>query len=87
VIASLPTGSDDVVSVATPLLTVAVPSAVPPLLNVTVPVTDDGNVSVNVTEVPKVEGFRDDVSADVGDAFETVCAAVPVAVLLVESPL
>ena len=86
-IASLPTGSDEIVSDATPLLTVAVPSAVAPLLNVTVPVTEDGSVSVNVTAVPKTDGFTDDVRVDVGDALETACTTDPVAVLLEASPL
>jgi hypothetical protein len=52
VIVKLPTGRVVVEMVATPLAIVAVPSAVAPLVNATVPVTEFGNVAVIVTEAP-----------------------------------
>ena len=82
----LPVVKDDVASVATPLLRVDVPRTVDPLVNVTVPVTFEGSVSVKVTEAPAFEGLADEVSPDVGDAFETTCTTVPVPVLLLVSP-
>ena len=81
VIGSLPSGSVDVVAVATPLRTVEVPIVVEPLVKVTVPVTFVGNVSVKVTAFPGNDGFNEDVKVDVGVALATVCVTVPVAVL------
>ena len=63
-----------------------VPSAVPLLENVTVPVAPVGSVSVNVTELPCVDGFRDDVSVGVTPFFPTVCVTVPLAALKLLSP-
>jgi len=51
VIGSLPTGKEGTVIVATPPTMGAVPIVVPPLENVTVPVTPGGTVSVIVTGV------------------------------------
>ena len=68
----LPSGSVEVVRVAIPLFTGEVPSVVAPLVNVTVPVTFFGNVSVNVTELPGREGFSEEVSVDVGASLATV---------------
>ena len=69
---SLPSGSVEVVKVATPLFTGEVPSVVAPLVNVTVPVTPAGNVSVNVTELLGRDGFIDEVSVDTMVSFATV---------------
>ena len=44
-----PTGSDEVVKVATPLVVAAVPRVVEPFLNVTLPAADDATVAVKVT--------------------------------------
>ena len=49
-IGSLPAGSEDVVTVATPPVSVEVPNIVAPLVNVTLPVTPVGSVAVNVTD-------------------------------------
>ena len=78
---SLPSGRVEVVKVATPLFTAEVPSVVEPLVNVTVPVTLFGNVSVNVTELPGSEGLSEEVSVDVVVAFATVWVTVPTAEL------
>ena len=70
---SLPSGSVELVRVATPLFTVAVPSVVEPVLNVTVPVAVPGsNVSVNVTGLPGREGLGEELRADVVAALATV---------------
>jgi hypothetical protein len=69
---SLPSGSVEVVKVATPLVTVDVPSAVVPLVNVTVPVTLFASVSVRVTRLPGSDGLGEDVSVDAGVALATV---------------
>ena len=66
-------------SVAVPLLTAEVPSVVEPLVNVTVPVTLFGSLSVKVTELPGKDGLTEDVSVDVGLAFATVWVVVPTA--------
>jgi len=71
VIVFVPPGTEDVVSVATPLFTVAVPSVVAPAVKVTVPLTLVGSVSVNVTEAPMVDGFNDEIRVEVGFALET----------------
>ena len=63
---SLPTGRDDVLKVAFPLLNVGVPRTVPPFLKVTVPVGVPPNigvtVAVNVTDLPEGAGSRDEVN-------------------------
>ena len=78
-IGSLPSGSVEVVTVATPLATVDVPSVVDPLVNVTVPVTLAGRVSVKVTEAPGRDGLSEDVRADAALALLTVWVVVPTA--------
>ena len=68
------TESDEIVNVATPLLSDPVPRVVAPSLKVTVPVAVDGDtVAVSVTEAPKVEGFSEEVNAVVVEAFVTAC--------------
>ncbi len=69
---SLPSGSVEVVKVATPLVTVEVPSVVAPLVNVTVPVTLFGSVSVKVTELPGRDGLSEEVSVDAVVTLATV---------------
>lgn len=78
---SAPTGSDEVVRVATPLVTVALPRTVAPLVNETVPVTLLGKVSVNVTELFRMDGFTDEVRVAGAFALDTVWVTVPVAEL------
>jgi VanZ family protein len=78
-IGSLPRGSVEVVTVATPPDTVGVPSVVDPLVNVTVPVTLAGRVSVKVTEAPGRDGLIEDVSVDAGVALVTSWVVVPAA--------
>jgi len=70
------------------LLTVPVPSVVLPSLNVTVPVAVlDEIVAVNVTEVPKAEGFEDDDRVVVVLALFTVWVRADDMLLLqLESP-
>src|ERR671926_342487 len=59
----LPTASDEVVNVATPPESTALPSAVAPSVKLTVPLAVDGvTVAVNVTGWPNVDGLDDDVS-------------------------
>jgi hypothetical protein len=48
------------------------PSDVEPLMNVTVPVTLVGSVSVKVTAAPGSDGLSEEVSVDVGVALDTV---------------
>ena len=63
-------------NVATPLESVPVPSVVAPSMKVTVPVAVEGaTVAVNVTEAPKVEGFKEDVSV-VLVVLLTICVTV-----------
>jgi hypothetical protein len=62
VIESVPTGSDVVVKLAAPLVRVAVPSDVVPLMNVTVSPLDgvpplEETEALKVTGSPKMEGF------------------------------
>jgi hypothetical protein len=83
---SLPAGSEDVVVVATPPVSVDVPNTVAPFVNVTVPVTAVGSVAVKVTDWPGVEGFTEEVKVTVGVALLTTCVVDPVAGLLFESP-
>lgn len=71
---------------AVPPANVAVPKAVVPLVNDTVPVTPDGRVAVKVTDWPVVDGFVEEVNVTTGVAFDTVCVVVPVAGLLLLSP-
>lgn len=83
---SLPAGSEDVVVVATPPVSVDVPKTVAPFVKVTVPVTAVGSVAVKVTDWPGVEGFTDEIKVTVGVALLTICVVDPVAGLLFESP-
>jgi hypothetical protein len=78
----------EVLYVALPPLSVPVASVVLPSLNVTVPVAAEGvTVAVNVTDIPKPEGFSDDVKVVVEVALFTVCArVVEVLVLSLASP-
>jgi len=69
---SLPMGSEDVVAVATPPVTVDVPNTVEPLVNVTVPVTPDGRLAVKVTDWPTVEGLVEELRVTTGVALVTV---------------
>jgi len=86
-----PAGRLDVVNVATPPLSAAVPSVVAPFLNVTVPVgtpAEELTVAVNVTDCPKADGFGDDVSDSVVRALLTTCFSTgEVLALYVASPL
>ena len=60
-------------------LSVPVPIVVPPSLKVTVPEAFPGTLSftvaVNVTDAPKVEGFEDEITVVVVDAWFTVCTS------------
>ena len=61
----VPTNRVEVVKVASPLLSVPVPSVVVPSLKVTVPVgvpPVDFTVAVKVTDAPNVDGFREETS-------------------------
>jgi hypothetical protein len=87
VMGSLPAGSEDVVVAATPPVSVDVPKIVAPLVNVTVPVTLLGSVAVNVTDCPGVEGFTEETRVTTGVVFATTWVSVPVAELLLASPL
>jgi hypothetical protein len=68
----VPTGSALVEIVATLLLTVTVPSVVPPAVKVTVPAeltpVEVVTVAVNVTLCPRADGFDDDVTVLVVEA-------------------
>jgi hypothetical protein len=83
---SLPTGSEDVVAVVAPPVSVDVPNVVAPLVNVTVPVTPFGSVAVKVTDWPGVDGFVEETRVTTGVALFTVWVVDPVAGLLFESP-
>ncbi len=87
VMGSLPPGSDDVVVAATPPVSVDVPNVVAPLVNVTVPVTPVGSVAVKVTDWPGVEGFNEETRVTTGVVLATTWVSVPVAELLLVSPL
>lgn len=66
VIGCVPLASDEVLNVALPPLRVPVPSMSVPSLKVTVPVgvpPVEETVAVKVTAVPKVDGFKDEMSA------------------------
>jgi hypothetical protein len=84
---SLPAGSEDVVAVATPPVSVDVPNVVAPLVNVTVPVTPLGSVAVKVTDCPGVEGFTEETRVTTGVVLATTWVSVAVAELLLASPL
>ena len=78
----LPSRSVELVSVATPLVTVAVPSVVEPLVNTTVPVALLGSsVSVKVTGLPGRDWLGEEVKVDDEFAFATFCVVVPTAEL------
>jgi hypothetical protein len=66
VIVCEPVVSDDVITLALPPLRVVVPNTMAPDLNVTEPVgvpdVDEVTAAVNVTAVPDVEGFCEDVN-------------------------
>ena len=79
---SSPSGSVELVRIATPPVTVEVPSVVEPLVNVTVPVAPAGSsVSVKVTELPGRDGLEDEVNVDVEFALPTFWVTVPTAEL------
>ena len=85
--ACVPVVSVDVVNVATPPLTGAVPRTVDPSLNVIVPVAAVGTDAVNVTDWAADEGFAEDVNVTIGGAGVTVTVvAGDVAGLLFASP-
>jgi hypothetical protein len=88
VIGSLPTGKVVVVIVTVPVvgLTGPLPSVVPPLVTVTVPVVPGGRVVVMVTGAPEVLG-PEVVTVIGGVVLLTVWVSDAVAVLLFESPL
>ena len=75
----LPTDKVEVVTLAEPLLSVPVPSAVAPSLKVTVPpgVPAPGlfadTVAVKVTDWPKSDGLADETTAVVVASLFTVC--------------
>ena len=70
-------------SVAFPLLIVAVPSVVLPSVNVTAPVAVVGaTVAVNVTEAPYVDGFADEASETVVFVLFTVWVSTEDVLLL-----
>jgi hypothetical protein len=57
----VPAVKEDIVKVATPPDSVTGGWGTPSILNVTVPVADDGDtVALNITDWPNVEGFGDD---------------------------
>ena len=59
---------------ATPPLSVPVPRVVVPSVKVTVPVEVEGDmVAVKVTDVPNVDGFRDEANVVVELTLFTVC--------------
>ena len=63
-------------NIARPLLITAVPNAVVPSLNVTLPEATAGvTVAVSVTVCPNVDGFGDPVKVVVEEAWVTVCVS------------
>jgi hypothetical protein len=71
-----PSAKVEVAKLAVPATIVPVPSALPPSLNVTVPVAADGvTVAVNVSVAPDGDGLAEDVSAT-ADASFTVCVSL-----------
>jgi hypothetical protein len=69
---SLPSGSVEVVVVAIPFVIVDVPSSVEPLVNVMVPVTFVGSVSVKVTGLLGRDGLTEEVNVPTVFALLTV---------------
>jgi len=73
--------SADVEIIALPFTSVAVPTVVAPFFNVTVPVgvplpgATVTTVIVKVTDLPSVDGFREEVSAVELAALLTVCVS------------
>lgn len=89
--ASVPAGRFERVSVATPLVNATVARVVAPFLKTTFPVGVDGplevTVAVKVTDCPKVDGLRDEVSkVEVEYLFTTCAKLVEVLALEVASP-
>ena len=84
-----PTANVDTASDAEPLATVAMPSAVAPSRNCTVPAPVAGDsVAVKVTDWPAVDGFKDDVNAVVDGALFTVWVRIAeVLAAVLASPL
>lgn len=86
-----PTGSVEVVNVATPLLSEAVPNVVAPFLNVTVPVgtpPEEVTVAVKVTAWPEADGFGEELSDSAVRALVTTCFSTgEVLALYAPSPL
>ena len=86
-----PTGRVNVVNVAMPLLSAALPSVVVPFLNVTVPVgtpAEEVTVAVKVTVCPEDDGFGDEVRDSAVGALLTTCFSTgEVLALYVASPL
>jgi hypothetical protein len=74
--------SEDVEIVAFPLVSVAVPTGVAPFFNVIVPVgvplpgATVTTVIVNVTDLPSVDGFSEEVSVVELDALLTVSVRI-----------
>lgn len=85
-IVSLPLGSVELVTVATPLVRPGDPRMVDPLVKITVPVTPGGSVAVNVTDWFKADGLLEDVRFIVGVAFATIWVVEPFAGLSFVSP-
>src|ERR1035438_5285555 len=85
----LPAPSDEVLSTATPPLTVALPSTVAPSLNCTVPVAALGvTAAVKVTDCPEVAGFSDEVTVTLELVLDTVTTtAVELLAVSLPSPL
>ena len=83
-----PTARAEVLYTALPLLTLPVPSVVPPSLKVTVPAAVlEEIVAVNVTEEPYAEGFEDDdIVVDVLALFTVWVSVEDVLPLQFESP-
>ena len=86
-----PSVNVEVAKVAFPLLRAPVPSVVVPSLNVTVPVgvpaVEDFTVAVKVTELPKVEGFNEEVTeVEVATLFTVWVNTAEVLVRKVELP-
>jgi hypothetical protein len=77
----LPRGRVEAVRVAIPLAIVELPNTVEPLVNITVPVTFIGRVSVKVTALPGSDGLLEDVSVATVSALFTIWVAVPTAEL------
>jgi hypothetical protein len=77
----------DVVTLATPPVTFTVPRLDPPSENVTVPVTDEGRVAVNVTDWPMLDGLTDETREMLGTTFDTIWTVEAVPGLLLLSPL